>query len=225
MSTAEGSMAVIVPSILEDTVEAFHEKVESILKIPAVERIQVDVSDGKFTPRTTVHVADIEPLNPAYTWELHLMCENPEEYFLDAKIAGFNTVLFPFEAAAGREQLATLVGKLRSMKIEPGLSVNPQTPVEEIETCLDLFGQVVLLSVEPGYQGQQFIEQTLEKIVKLRHSQKNVTIEVDGGINSSTARRAAQAGADYLVVGSALGEYEKIQAETNTNGEASGPPT
>ena len=93
-------MALIVPSILEDTPDAFREKLEAILTIPDVERIQVDVSDGRFTPRTTIAVRDIDILNPAYTWELHLMCGNPSQYFLDAKIAGFSAVLFPFEAVA-----------------------------------------------------------------------------------------------------------------------------
>jgi ribulose-phosphate 3-epimerase len=148
------------------------------------------------------------------------MCQDPGAYFLDAKIAGFSVVLFPFEAVADKKQLRVLAAELRELKIEPGLSVNPETSAEEIDPYVHLFSQVVLLSVQPGYQGEPFIEQTVAKAQKLRHSQKNVKIELDGGIHLKNAAAAAASGADYLVVGSVLFAdgaqpaeiFEKIQA-------------
>ena len=215
-------MAQIVPSILEDTLEDFQVKVASVLAIPDVSRGQVDISDGKFTPRTTVALADIEPLNPAYEWELHLMCEDPEPYFLDAKIAGFGTLLLPFEVVHDRAQLAVLAGKLRELKISPGLSVNPETSIADIEPYLGAFDQVLLLSVHPGYQGQKFIEGTQQKVAQLRRAAKNVKLEVDGGVDEGDAASLEAAGADYLVVGSALfrgtspaEEFEKIEADAS----------
>jgi ribulose-phosphate 3-epimerase len=134
---------------------------------------------------------------------------------LDAKIAGFSTVLFPFEVGGDRAQLAQ---KLRDLKIEPGLSVNPETSAEEIQPYLHLFSQVVLLAVQPGYQGQQYIEQTTEKAQKLSGMKGVFKIEVDGGISTENTARVSQAGADYLVAGSSLFQngspaatYKKLQ--------------
>jgi len=209
-------MAQIVPSILEDNSAAFHEKLLEVLKIPEVRRVQVDISDGKFTPRKTVAVSDLDVLNPAYFWEAHLMVENPQEYFLDAKIAGFNSAIFHFEAVSDKKNLAQLAAELKKLKLEAGLAINPETKVEDIFEYAPLFDQILLLEVHPGYQGQTMQSGAMEKLEKLKKHLKNVKIEIDGGVKLDNGKAFAQAGADLLVVNSALYEAGETHDQTPT---------
>lgn len=221
-------MAILVPSILEDTPENFYHKLTEILKIPEVQRIQVDISDGKFTPRKTVGVADLDVLNPAYFWEAHLMVENPKGYFLDAKIAGFNCVYFHFEAVADKNQLSVLVEELKKLKLLCGLAVNPDTRIEDILPYAADFDQILLLEVHPGYQGQKEMADAVARLQKLKNTLKNAKIEIDGGVKSDNIKELVRAGADYLVINSALFDpgsdgsftptqnFEKLSVETQS---------
>ena len=197
-------MAIIVPAILEDTPEAFASRAAEIFKIPEAHRIQVDIADGKFSPRQTIQLNQLDLLNPAYFWEAHLMVENPKEYFLDAKIAGFSSAIFHFEAVADKNELPALVAEIKKLKLQAGLGIGLDTKPEEIFSCLSLFDQILLLEVRPGYSGQKISAGVFESIEKLKKHQKNVKIEVDGGVNIENARKLAQAGAELLIANSAL---------------------
>ena len=207
-------MAEIVPAILETTLPAFEKKAGEMIKLPYVKRIQIDVSDGSFTNTKTVGLDEIEILNPIYVWEAHLMVYNPETYFLDAKIAGFRAVAIHFEAVE-KEHIAGLAKTLRGYSMSPVLALNPETSIEEARSYLNDFDTVLLLGVNPGLQGEPFIESTYEKVRRLRAFYKGV-IEVDGGVSMGNARRLAESGADLLVVGSALRhESDKYTATQN----------
>jgi ribulose-phosphate 3-epimerase len=220
-------MSSILPSILEDTPELFQNKLAEVLKISEIHRIQIDFSDGKFTPRKTFSIADLDSLNPAYFWEAHLMVENPNEHFLDAKIAGFNALIFHYEAVKDPQKIKSYAAELRSFKLSPGLAINSETDPGQISEFLDIFDLILVMGVKPGYQGQQMLPDTADKISKLKKVSKNVKIEVDGGVKISNIRQMAEAGADFLNVGSALfdrgekGEltplhnFENLQAQIN----------
>lgn len=197
-------MPTIVPAILEENIDSFLGKQSEIFKISGLQRIQIDISDGKYTPRRTLNLSDLDVLNPAYEWEAHLMVENPESYFFDAKLLGFNTVIFHFEAVSDKSKLVAFAEELRAYKIRPGLAINPETPVEEMLPYVDFFEQILILAVEPGYQGQEQAPAIVDKVQKLKKHLKNAIIEVDGSVNSSNIVSLLQAGADLLVVGSAL---------------------
>lgn len=197
-------MPTIVPAILEDNIDDFLDKQSEIFKIAGLQRIQIDISDGKYTPRTTLALSDLDVLNPAYEWEAHLMVENPQAYFFDAKLLGFNTVIFHFEAVEDKSKLSEYAEELRSYKIRPGLAINPETLVEEIFPYLEFFDQIQILGVQPGYQGQEQAVNTVDKVQKLKKHLKNAIIEVDGSVNSGNIVSLLEAGADLLVVGSAL---------------------
>lgn len=197
-------MAIVVPAILEENIEGFQDKVAAILSVPTVSRVHIDFSDGIFTNHKILGINEIGILNPAYYWEAHLLLENPRKHFFDAKLAGFNCVIVPFEAFNGKEELRATAQELREYKISPALGLNPQTPVEECFPFLDLYDHVLALSVDPGYQGQPFQEAVFERINKLREYKKDVKIEADGGVKMDNARRLAHAGAEFLVAGSAL---------------------
>lgn len=230
-------MAFIVPAILEDTPEAFRDKMAVLLKLPQVNKIQVDFSDGVFTPRKTVLPSELDALNPLIQWEAHLMVQNPRDYFFDLKLAGFSTVIVHYEAAPEKAELEKLVNELREIKLTPGLAIKPETSVEKIKDIADLFEQILILGVNPGYQGQQMDSAVPEKVKKLKNGQKNVIIEVDGGVKFSNLSELSEAGTDLFVVGSALFEpsqtpaqnfehFNKLLSETKQNhGSAINDPT
>jgi|SRR5579872_466862 len=197
-------MAQIVPSILEDTQEGFADRSAEILKIPEVQRIQVDISDGKFTPRKTLELSQIDLLSPAYFWEAHLMVENPGDYLLDAKIAGFNSAIFHFEAIPDKTNLKTMLLELQKLKLQSGLAIDLDTAVEDILEYARFFDQVLILDVRPGYSGQKLAGDTVAKVEKLKKQLKNVKIEVDGGVKFDNIKALVRAGAELLVVNSAL---------------------
>lgn len=207
-------MPQIVPAILEDTKAQFAEKMSRIVVLPGVERMQVDFSDGKLVPRTSLPIGEIDLLNPAFHWEAHLMVSQPEE-FLDYKISGFGTVIIHLEAYQSSEQLLKALDKIREQQMKCGLAINPKTPVASLKDYIHKADQFTLLSVDPGFQGQQFIQTSLERITELRRLAPDAIIEVDGGLNETNLYAVAAAGADLLVVGSAM--YKGNTAEIYQN--------
>ena len=197
-------MAIIVPAILEDTPEKLNDKITELLKIPNVEKLQIDISDGVFSPRKTVQIADIDILNPAYEWQAHLMVSDPSAYVLDVQIAGFSSVVVSFEAFQAKAQLFAIARKLKSLNVKSGLCINPLTPITQIIEYIPIFDEILLLAVTPGYQGQEFDRGVIEKIKTLRKDYKNVNIGVDGGIKHGNVKDIATAGADFLIIGSGL---------------------
>ncbi len=207
-------MALIVPAILEETPEAFDSKVFQITRIPGVERIQVDFGDGDFVPHRTVDIANITALNPAYTWEAHLMIREPKN-FLDYQIAGFKVVILHYEAFAKEEFLEAAISEITKAGMTPAVAINPETPVSTLRYFGDTISHFTLLSVQPGFQGKSFIEDTFNRVAELRKLIPHATIEVDGGIRDTNAQQLAGTGADLLVVGSFLttGQSENDQFE------------
>jgi ribulose-phosphate 3-epimerase len=207
-------MAIIVPAILEETPEAFDAKVFQVTHIPGVERIQVDFGDGDFVNHQTVDASKVNPLNPAYTWEAHLMIREPKN-FLDYQIAGFKTVILHYEAFPKEDLLEAAISEIAKAGMTPGIALNPETPVSTLRYFGDTISHFTLLSVQPGFQGKPFIEQTFERVAELRKLIPHATIEVDGGIRDTNAQQIASAGADLLVAGSFLiaGESETDQFE------------
>jgi ribulose-phosphate 3-epimerase len=196
-------MADIVPAILEQDLNSFEEKLAEVTKILQLKRVQIDISDGIFTPQKTVQLSELNLLSPVIFWEAHLMVQNPRNYLLDAKIAGFSLATVHFESM-DKEEIPEIAGEIRNYKMIPALAVKPETPIEDIYEYLQHFDQVLIFSASLGFQGGEFIEETHQRVRKVKEHSKNVIIEVDGGIKLSNARRLVEDGADLLVVGSAL---------------------
>ncbi|MCL5666818.1 MAG: hypothetical protein M1383_03545 [Patescibacteria group bacterium] len=214
-------MAQIVPAILEKTKEGFLDKQSVILKLPGVERIQVDFEDGVFVPQEILPVAEMDTLNPAYHWEAHLMVKNPTD-FLDYEICGFKTIVVHYEAYANAGDIRRALLTIRQQGIKPGLCVNPDTPIKALKEFAGDTDHFQLMSVYPGYQGQSFIENTYERIGELRKITPNAIIEVDGGANLANIKKIARAGADLIICGSSIVKapnpaeaYEKLNSEIN----------
>src|SRR3989338_2089969 len=121
-------MAIIVPAILEKTVDGFKNKLALIAKLPDIQRIQVDFCDGKFVPNVTLPITEIDPLNPAFIWEAHLMVEEPVD-FLDYQISGFSVVIVHYEAFKDKTTIFSTLREIKKLRLKVGLALNPETSV------------------------------------------------------------------------------------------------
>ncbi|HEX3099991.1 MAG TPA: hypothetical protein VHQ41_03380, partial [Patescibacteria group bacterium] len=145
-----------------------------------------------------------------YKWEAHLMVIKPTN-FADYKTAGFDTIILHYEAFDSEDDLETALDEIEKLGLNRGIAINPETPVTVLRYFTDTIKHFTILSVEPGRQGSPFIPTSFARVQALREIAPNATIEVDGGVNAGNAQALIQAGANLLVVGSALFETENIK--------------
>ena len=205
----------IVPSILSADFARLGEQVREA-KEGGAGRIQVDVMDGHFVPNITVGPLVIKAIRACTSLpiEAHLMIENPEEYIKEFAAAGADYII-PHVEAAGH--LHRAIQQIRSEGAKPGVALNPSTSLACIEEILEYVDMVIVMTVNPGFGGQDFIDSMLPKIRRLREiiDERGLRcdIEVDGGINEETAPLVIEAGANLLVAGSAIyGHKEGVAA-------------
>jgi ribulose-phosphate 3-epimerase len=171
------------------------------------EMIHIDVMDGHFVPNLTVGLPVLEAIRRTTQLHLdvHLMISNPEEMAARFADAGANSVTVHYEAS---KHLQQILGDLRARGVESGVVLNPHTPVSSLEESLRWCDMVLIMSVNPGYGGQEFIPGSFAKVRKLRHlidsSRLSVKIEIDGGIGPENASDAVMAGVNVLVAGTAI---------------------
>ncbi len=169
--------------------------------------IQVDVMDGHFVPNITFGPGTVRALRNTVGLFLdaHLMVESPDKFFQEFADAGADRIIVHQEAC---RNLHRTVQSIKRLKLEAGVAVNPGTPITTIEEVLDLVDCIQVMTVNPGFAGQEFIASQLRKIARLRQilreSGGNVVIAVDGGIDEKTAPLAVSAGAGVLVAGSSV---------------------
>ena len=172
----------------------------------------IDVMDGKFVKDNTndVMLEYCEYLNSITTvpLDVHLMVEDVEQYIKSYLVFEPNNITFHYEACKNKEEVYENIRYIKECNCKVGLAVKPETKIEEIYEFLPYIHMCLVMTVEPGKGGQTLIEETLEKVAKLKEYTKNnnieIDIEVDGGINLATAPKAKEAGANVLVAGSAI---------------------
>ena len=195
---------IIAPSMLAADFGNLQRDVEMVDRSVA-EWFHMDVMDGVFVPNISYGPAIIKKM-ASYTdkfIDTHLMIVNPDRYIQDYKDAGTHNLTVHYEACT---HLHRTVQAIKATDMQAGVSLNPDTPVSLLEDIIQDVDLVLLMSVNPGFGGQKFIENTIGKTAKLKELilQKNSSakIEIDGGVNTETGKRLVAAGADVLVAGS-----------------------
>lgn len=190
----------IAASILSADFGKLNEEIASVE--PYVDFISVDVMDGHFVPNITVGAPVLKCLKSMLPFEVHLMIEHPENYVEEFANAGAKIISVHYEATL--EKTREILGKIRSLGVKSSLAIKPRTSVETVREFLDLMDAAVVMTVEPGFGGQEFLAENLEKVRQLRAWKAELDIIIDGGINAETAPLAREAGANILVSGSYL---------------------
>jgi ribulose-phosphate 3-epimerase len=199
-------MIKIAPSILSADFARLGEQVREV-ESTGVDRIQIDVMDGRFVPNITFGAAAVEALRPLtrLTLEVHLMVEPAEDFIEKFARAGADTLIVHQEATP---HLHRAVQHIHALGKKAGVALNPSTPASFLSQVLGSLQLVLIMTVNPGFGGQEFIPETLGKIREVRRavSERGLEceVEVDGGITAETAPRVVEAGADVLVAGSAV---------------------
>ena len=200
-------MIKIAPSILSANYNNMAKEFKTISKAKI---IHIDVMDGHFVPNITmgpVIIQNFKKLTNAL-FDIHLMIDEPLKYFEPFKKAGADYVTFHYEAVKNPLEV---INEAHKLELKVGISVKPNTKVEVLEPFLSLVDLILVMSVEPGFGGQKYLDSANSKIAWLKERQKDnhYLISVDGGINGDTYKTAKKLGADILVVGSYLFKKKK----------------
>jgi ribulose-phosphate 3-epimerase len=199
-------MALIAPSILNSNFLKLGEQIE-MLNSSRADMIHLDIMDGNFVPNLTFGFPIIEQIKTISQLPLdtHLMISNPDFYLEEYKRVGADNLTVHYESCT---HLHRTVQRIKDLGMKASVSLNPATPVSLLEEILPDIHMVLIMTVNPGYGGQKFIPQSVEKITKLRkmidERGLNTMIQIDGGVDINNIAGLSETGVDVFVVGSAI---------------------
>jgi ribulose-phosphate 3-epimerase len=207
-------MKLIAPSILSADFSRLGEEIKAAEKAGA-DLIHIDVMDGHFVPNITIGPLIVEAVKKVtdLPLDVHLMIENPDLYIKNFADAGADMISVHAEACTHLNRTLNLI---KSFKKQAGIALNPATSINEVKWVLEYTDFIVLMTVNPGFGGQSFISNSIDKIKDVKQMLKNkglkVLIQVDGGVNENTIEDISNAGVDIFVAGSAVfngSDYKK----------------
>ncbi len=202
----------LAPSILSADFANLADEISQV-ESAGVKMVHIDVMDGHFVPNITIGPPVVAKLrkHSKLVFDTHLMITEPEKYARHFVEAGSNHITFHIETV---DEPVKFVEYLHSLGVTAGVTLNPETPVESIEEMAGLCDMVLVMTVHPGFGGQEFIDEAAQKCIRIREIVgPEVRIEVDGGIDATTAPKVVSYGADTLVAGYAIfSKPNRVQA-------------
>lgn len=199
----------ILPAILAKNSSEYTKKLKAIE--PYTDWVQIDIVDNVYARNQTIDAKVVASIRTKVNLEIQLMVERIENWIDPFVSLKPGRIIFPVESA---HDPIGLVNHMRQHQIPFGFSLDPHTPVEKLEHLVDKIDIALLLAVNPGFSGQHFAHIVIDKIRKLRYLRPDLLIEVDGGIEPTTARKCAEVGANILTAGSFIFENDKISGST-----------
>lgn len=193
---------IVAPSILAADLAHLQEEVDSIEAY--ADWLQVDVMDGHFVPNLSFGAPVIRCLKTKLPLDVHLMVENPADRIAEFLKIGVKHITFHAEVVADTNSRRALIEAIHEGGATAGVALKPATPLTAIDDVIEHVDLVLIMSVEPGFGGQAFIPDALQKIQEVRSRFPTLMIQVDGGVNEKTAEECRRAGADNLVAGSCI---------------------
>ncbi len=205
---------IIAPSILSSDFANLESEIKKLEKAQA-DWIHVDVMDGHFVPNLTIGAPVVKSLRKVtkLPLDVHLMIENPEKYIKDFADAGSDIITFHYEACKDDKEVKEVISLIKRFDKKAGISIKPKTSPKEIFEYIPLVDLVLVMTVEPGFGGQEFMHDCAMKIPQIKeYSSEKLIIQVDGGINNLTSKICTSLGANSLVAGSYIygsSDYKK----------------